>query len=302
MKSILSSFLKIFVPALTGFGMVLSLNLISCNNIKKKAFDPPLGVCTSIKNAEMLASHGYNYIEEGVRSFLVPDKDEETFLENLAIAENSPVPIKACNSFLPGTMKSVGHEAVHDEILQYSRTAFRRAQQAGIGIIVFGSGASRNIPEGFSYEEASDQFVSLLKQMAPVAGEYNVIIVLEPLRSGETNFINTVAKGGDIVREVGHPNFMLLADIYHMLMEDEGPESIIENADLLTHVHIAEKEGRSIPGTHGEDFTPYFKALKEAGYKGGISIEGRWQNLEEQAPVAIETLKNQIKGMELGRR
>lgn len=277
---------------ISGFVILLMLN--SCDSVKKKEFKLSFGVCTSVKNAEMLDSAGFNYIEENVRSFLVPDKDEETFLKNLALSTSASLPVIACNGFLPGEMKSVGPDAVHPEILQFARTAFRRAQQAGIGIIVFGSGGSRSIPEGFSHEKAREQFVSLLKQMAPIAGDYNVTIVLEPLRRGETNFINTVAEGAVFVREVGHPNFMLLADFYHMLMEDESPESIVNNADIIKHVHIAEKEGRAVPGTHGEDLTPYFKALKEAKYDGGISIEGRWTDMQAQASTAIQTMKEQI--------
>lgn len=292
MKSKRREFLKTLL--LAGTGLAISSKLISCRLTKKKVFMPEIGVCTSVKNAEMLATLGYDYIEEGVRRFLVPDKEEEVFLENLALASNAPIPVKACNSFLPGKLKSVGPDAVHTQILEFARTAFRRAQKAGVEIIVFGSGGSRNIPDGFSHEEAAGQFISLLKQMAPIAGEYNVTIAFEPLRSGETNFINTVTEGAGIVRKVNHPNFRLLADIYHMLMEDEGPESIINNADLLDHVHIAEKEGRSIPGTHGEDFTPYFEALKKADYQGRISIEGRWKDMDAQAPVAIETLKKQM--------
>ncbi len=285
-------FLRMMV--VSGAAVAISPKLLSCTSPEKVVYNPPIGVCTGVNNAEILASAGYDYIEAGVRNFLVPDKDESVFLENLVLAQNAPIPVKACNSFLPGEMKSVGPETHHPEILEFSRTAFRRAKQAGIEIIVFGSGGSRNIPEGFSHEEATAQFVSLLKQMAPIAGEYNVVVVLEPLRSGETNFINTVAEGAVIVEKVGHPNFRLLADIYHMLMEDESPESIINHAHLLKHMHIAEKEGRAVPGTHGEDFTPYFDAMRKAGYPGMISIEGRWENLEEQAPSAIAIMKQQM--------
>jgi sugar phosphate isomerase/epimerase len=292
MKSKRREFLKIMM--LAGTGIAVSPKLISCTSGRTEAYMPKIGVCTGVDNAEMLAQMGYDYIEEGVRSFLAPHQDEEVFLKNLDKASKSPIPVLACNSFLPGDMKSVGPNTVHPQILEYSRTAFRRAQKAGVEIIVFGSGGSRSIPEGFSKEEATNQFISLLKQMAPIAGEYNVTIVLEPLRSGETNFINTVAEGAVLVRKVGHPNFRLLADIYHMLMEDEGPESIIDHASLLDHMHIAEKEGRSIPGTHGEDFTPYFEAMRKAGYKGRISIEGNWKSMEAQAPVALDVMKRQM--------
>jgi sugar phosphate isomerase/epimerase len=79
-----------------------------------------------------------------------------------------------------------------------------------------------------------------------------------------------------------------------MMMENEGPESLIKYGRFLNHIHIAEKEERAAPGVHGEDFTPYLKALKHAGYEGSISIECHWDNLETQAEIALITLKKQL--------
>ncbi|MPM52974.1 hypothetical protein SDC9_99738 [bioreactor metagenome] len=87
---------------------------------------------------------------------------------------------------------------------------------------------------------------------------------------------------------------MLLADLYHMKMDDESPESIVKYGKLIKHVHIAEKEDRAVPGTYNEDFRPYFNALKKTGYKGKISIEARWKDFNTQIPVAIETIKTQL--------
>jgi sugar phosphate isomerase/epimerase len=257
-------------------------------------FKPELGVCTSLANAEMLSTHGFSYIEESVGGFLMPLKSEEEFNERLELALQLPIPIKACNSFIPGNLKSVGPDAVHDEILKYVETAFRRAQKAGIEVIVFGSGGSRSIPDGFSREEARKQFIELGKAMGPVAARYNVVVALEPLNTSEVNFINSVTEGGKIIEEIDHPNFMLLADIFHMMKENEGPESIIEYGHLIKHVHVAELEGRSAPGTHNEDLSPYYDALKQINYQGRISIEGRWENMEMQAPKAIKTIRQQL--------
>ena len=242
----------------------------------------------------MLAALGYTFIEESVGNLLVPAKSEEEFKEIYSKAKQSPLPIRACNSFIPGSMKSVGPNAVHPEILVYMETALRRAQRIGVEYIVFGSGGSRSIPEGFPREEARAQFIDLLRNMAPIAAKYNVVVVLEPLNQRETNFINSVSEGGEIVEEVGHPNFRLLADIYHMMMDDEGPESIIKYGHLIHHTHIAEKEGRAAPGTHNEDFTAYFEALKKIGYKGMMAIECRWENMETQAGKALQTMRKQL--------
>ncbi|MFW5756044.1 MAG: sugar phosphate isomerase/epimerase family protein [Tangfeifania sp.] len=272
----------------------ISVNNFSCSPPKPDTFLSEIGVCTSVSNADMLAAHGYTFIEESVGRFLMPAKSEEEFNGMLQQAQNAAIPVKACNGFIPGNLKSVGPEAVHKEILEFMEIAFQRAQKAGVEYIVFGSGGSRAVPEGFSKEEALRQFTDLCSNMAPIAAKYDVVVVLEPLNSKECNFINSVTEGGEIVEEVNHPNFRLLADIYHMMMDGEGPESIEKYGHLIHHTHIAEKEGRAAPGTHNEDFTAYFRALKNVGYEGMMSIECRWEDLETQAPKAIEAMKIQL--------
>ncbi len=257
-----------------------------------------IGVCTQSSNLSMAEQSGASYVEESVRRFLVPTEPDSVFRHNLANVPGGNISIVACNSFLPGNLKSVGPNADHKTILAYADTAFRRAKEAGIKIVVFGSGGSRRIPEGFNPDTARTQFISLLGKLGPVAQKYDVVIVLEPLNSGETNFIHSVGEGASIVREVNHPNIRLLADIYHMLMEGESPDAIRRAGSLIHHCHIAEKEQRTPPGVHGEDFTEYFKALKEIGYMGKISIECRWEKIESRLFTAIRTLKEQMAGLE----
>jgi sugar phosphate isomerase/epimerase len=279
---------------LLGTGILASSKVSPAMSSFPVIFEPQLGVCTGVNDSTLLSTLGYSYIEEGVRTFLVPEKTDNEFMKNLVLAMQSTLPVKACNSFLPGEMKSVGPEADHAAILKYAETAFCRARKAGVEIIVFGSSGSRKIPEGFSRDESRSQFISLCSNMAPIADKYKITIVLEPLNSGECNFINSVAEGGEIVKAVDHPSFKLLADIYHMKVENENPGNIIKYGQFLRHVHIAEKEGRSAPGSHGEDFSPYFKALKSIGYKGCISVECKWLDLEKQAPLAIKTINKQL--------
>jgi sugar phosphate isomerase/epimerase len=253
-----------------------------------------IGISTSIANSSILATAGYSFVEENVRTFLVPDQPESVFEQKLALLKESKLPVEACNIFLPGSLKCVGPLALHEEILKYADTAFRRAHIAGVKIIVFGSGGARGIPEGFSTEEATQQFLSLCKQLAPVAMKHDITITLEPLNKKECNFINSLAEGAEVVQEVNHTNFRLLADIYHMIMENESPASILKYGHLLSHTHIAEKNGRSAPGVNNEDFTPYFRALKDVSYEGRIAIECTWQNIEVQASKSFSAMRSQI--------
>ena len=253
-----------------------------------------IGISTGIENNSILAAAGYSFVEENVRGFLVPSEADPVFEQKLALLKVSKLPVDACNSFLPGNLKCVGPAPDHEEILKFGESAFRRARMAGVKTIVFGSAGARTIPESFSRKEARLQFISICKQLAPLAQKYNVVISLEPLNTQECNFINSLSEGADIVQAVNHENFRLLADIYHMLKENESPASITKYGHLLYHTHIAEKTGRTAPGINNEDFTPYFKALKDVKYEGGMTIECSWKNLEEQAANALKFLRNQL--------
>jgi sugar phosphate isomerase/epimerase len=259
-----------------------------------KKFLDKIGISTGIANSAILAAAGYAFVEENARGFLIPTEDDAAFAKKLALIKDSKLPVEASNSFLPGNLKCVGPAPMHEEILKFGETSFRRAQMAGMKTIVFGSGGARAIPEGFSRDEARKQFISLCSKLAPIAKKYDVVLSLEPLNTKECNFVNSVAEGGEIVKEVNHKNFRLLADIYHMLMENESPDNITKYGHLLYHTHIAEKVGRTAPGVSNDDFRPYFKALRDVNYKGRMAIECSWKNLGEQAAPALKAMRTQL--------
>jgi sugar phosphate isomerase/epimerase len=173
----------------------------------------------------------------------------------------------------------------------------KRAQQIGVLIFVLGSGRARQTPDDYETEKATAQFVDLCRQIALLGEKYGVVVVIEPLRKQETNFINTVRQGTEIARAVNHPNLRVLADFYHMACEDEDAQAIVEAGSLLYHCHIAEKDERTAPGVKGDDFTPYFKALKEIKYQGKISLECSWKNFEEEIIPAVAEMKRQIRSI-----
>jgi sugar phosphate isomerase/epimerase len=282
------------VLILGSFCLLSATGLAGPDPADHRDFAPKIGVCTSLNNAGLLRQSGADYIEVGVRWSLVPDKPNAEFDANREAAKACPLPILAANGFLPGLLKCVGPDADHDAVLAYAQTAFERAKQVGIKHIVFGSSGARAIPDGFDRSRAVHQFVALLMKMAPLAAANDVVVVIEPLNSGECNFINTVPEGARIVEAVGHPNVRLLADIYHMLRMDESPEHIRDAGRLIRHVHIAEKEERTPPGVRADDFTGYLQALRDIGYSGRISIECRWNDMLQQLPPAIQTLREQV--------
>ena len=277
-------------------GLVALVSLTGCKKPEPFRLDERIGVC-GLNRAEVAVASGMAYLEANVSSFLVPEDSDEAFAAQRAKADSLGLPIETANGFFPRDILVVGPDADLERALRYSETAIRRASEAGLEILVLGSSRSRSIPEGFSREEAEEQFLSLLKGMAPAAEKYGVIVAIEPLQQSETNFINTVKEGAEMARRAGSPNIAVIADFYHMAREGEPATDIIGAADKLVHCHIAEVGNRTPPGVDGDDFTPYFKALKEIGYRGRVSIESRWDDVAAQMPVAVQVMKEQIQAI-----
>ncbi len=254
-----------------------------------------LGICTGIDSAGILQAAGGDYVEVNVQGFLKPRDDQATFQPNLDAVKAAPLPARAANGFIPGDLKSTGPAYDLDGLVAYAEVACARAKAVGIEHIVFGSSGSRKLPDGFSRNQAVEQFVEVLRAMGPIAAGHGVTIVIEPLREAEDNFINTVADGAEFVEAAGHPNIQLLADIYHMIENGESPQDLVKYGPMLRHVHVAEGGTRHYPGTAGDDFRPFFKALKQAGYAGRMSVEGKPANgIETDAGPAIAELRKQL--------
>lgn len=273
--------------------LLLSLSLFVNAKSYSQAI-PTLGVVESLDKDSILYAAGFRLIGETVGKMLSPALPEAAFEENLKKIKQTQCKLYLCNVLFPSSIKITGPEVDENRVLGYLDTVFYRAKRANVPLIVLGSGGSRRLPEGYKQEQAKTEFAQLCRKMAGVAKKHNITLVIESLNSTETNFLNTLEEAAEIVKNVNHPNFRLNADIYHMMKENEPPQHIIDARKYIVYVELAEKEKRTFPGVMGEDFRPYFKALKSIGYKGPIVIEGRTSNLSQEAPIAYENLTRQL--------
>lgn len=265
---------------------------LSAEEAGKRRLFSAMGIAAPLAQAETLKGQGAEFLTLGTGDFLVPDQSDEVFAANLAKLKAAALPMLACNGFIrPANLRCVGPEANHEEILKWAETAFRRLHEAGGRFMVFGSAGARKIPDGWSREKADEQFVDFLKKLGPIAEKQQVIVTVEQLQASECNYINRLAEGAALIRKAGHPNVRLLADLFHMAVMGDTPQDLKAAMDVVVHMEIAEKVGRTYPGTQGDDFRPYFKVLRESGYQGAISIEGKGD--PGNSAKAFETIAGQ---------
>jgi sugar phosphate isomerase/epimerase len=254
-----------------------------------------LGLYVDIDNGSILPNDEFAFIEENVQTLLVPEQDDAVFQQRLAKVRALEKPVYAANRFIPADLKVTGPSVDVDRLRRWSETTFARAEQVGLKILVWGSGAARKVPEGWAMTDARDQFLCAARMVAPIAERHGVTIVIEPVCRHDSNFIMSLADGADIVNTLGHPAVRLLADFWHMHHENEPATEIEKCGSILEHVHLSEWGlDRAEPGRRGDDFGPYLQCLKNIGYDKGLVIESNWIDVAKETRSGLADLKRQM--------
>jgi sugar phosphate isomerase/epimerase len=139
---------------------------------------------------------------------------------------------------------------------------------------VFGSNTARRIPPGWSKPRADEQFIALLKSMAPLARRHRILVCVEMQRVSECNYLNSIEDVVQVVEPVAHPNVCVLADLFHMRVSGDTPRQLAAAMPWVGLVELAEKDNRTLPGVAGDDFRPYFAELARANFSGLADLEG----------------------------
>lgn len=235
---------------------------------------------------------GADYVEFGVGATL-PEGSEADWDALHSAVSNQSLRVEAFNSFIPGHHRITGPNVNLQRVLDYCRTALPRCKALGGEVVVLGSAGARKVPEGWSHDEARQQFVEFCRELNPIADEAGITIALEPLNTREDNFLLSVGNGAQLVDEIGLPRIQLLADLYHMAEENEPLQNVAQAGTRLKHTHLADI-GRVAPGfaSEGEeDFIGFFRALRTAGYDVRCSFEGRFDDMSTQAKPALALMK-----------
>jgi D-psicose/D-tagatose/L-ribulose 3-epimerase len=248
------------------------------------------GVCTGPENAEICSNAGADFLEAHVQNFLRP---ADPLWVKPFEPQAAPLPIPAYNCLFPADLKITGPNADLLRIKAYAARAFKRAKEMNSSVLVFGSGGARNIPDGWPRERGEEQLIEAMRLLGPMARAVSLTIALEPLHSGESNLLNCIPVGMDYLRRARTAGLTILADFYHMALEEEPASVLDETARLLSHVHVAEPQGRIAPRPGGTNLRPFFAKLKAIGYDKRISLECSWEDLKTQLRPTLDFLRSE---------
>ena len=237
-----------------------------------------IGVCSNYDRWGIVAAAGYDYVEG---NFLkVATASDEEFEEMKKTLDAAGIKMEATNGFFSGKLFSIyskeDFEAVKETVRAYCEVGFSRGALLGQKVAVIGSSGARNIREGYSKEEAEEQFCEVLRICGEVGAKYGIAVTVEALNPQETNFIHTFADGLDIIKKTNHPNVKAMIDFYHHAQNGEPLETLDGTEGLLVHAHLARADRETPLPEDAAEVDPKIAYLKKVGYNARISLESRY--------------------------
>ena len=115
-------------------------------------------------------------------------------------------------------------------------------------------------------------------------------LLSNPLNSSETNLINSIAEAVQYADEIAQPEIRVLVDFYHLMVEGESFDQIVNAGDRIAHVHVADTD-RLYPGSGKYDYQGFAQSLAEAGYDKRISVECNFRDFDREVPQSVRFLR-----------
>jgi sugar phosphate isomerase/epimerase len=115
--------------------------------------------------------------------------------------------------------------------------------------------------------------IESVREVGEYAGSLGVDLSLECWNRYGTYMLNRLDEGVRMWRETALENGGVMADTFHMNVEERSiPAAIRSTGDLLNHVHLADSN-RLAPGLGHTDFEEILRALVEVDYDGYLAFE-----------------------------
>ncbi|MDI2113833.1 TIM barrel protein [Commensalibacter nepenthis] len=122
-------------------------------------------------------------------------------------------------------------------------------------------------------KEENMLLVESTKQICTMAQQAGIDVVFEVLNRYESYQICTLKEGLNLIEHVKAPNLKILADAYHMNIEEADPATSLREVGQHLGLYHAADSNRGAIGEGHTDFKSQIMALNDIHYQGPIIFE-----------------------------
>ncbi len=218
--------------------------------------------------AHRLSKLGYDGIELAGEPSSYNASDLEPVLDRHGLALTS-----ICGIYTPTRDISHPDRSTRDSGVRYITSCAALAGALGASVVIVVPTAVGRVAPLSTPDEEWRWAVTSLREAADGAAQHDVRLVIESLNRYETYLVNSLSAAARMASEVDRPNVGLMADLFHMNIEEPDIATTIRDArNLVWHVHLADSNRRP-PGLGHTDFTAAVDALTNIGYSGYLTME-----------------------------
>lgn len=190
-----------------------------------------------------------------------------------ALDENGILASSIVSIYTPERDLVSSNASIRANTVKYIKGNVDHAVALGAKIVTLTPTACMKIKAEVDIKQEWAWAVEGASEAAAYAHDHGVRIAVEPWNRYETYLINRIQQSIDFCDEVDLPGIGVMADTFHMSIEDSDLPGAIRNAGKrLAHVHFADSN-RAAPGRGHLDFVPIVEAIRDVDYQGVCSFE-----------------------------
>ncbi len=195
-----------------------------------------------------------------------------------AALSNAGLEAIVCGVFGPDRNLSSADAAIRSSADQYLRWCIDAAAALGSPVVtgpMYSAVGKARLETAAERAAEWQRAVAGLRQVCAYAAPRGVSLAFEPLNRFETDMVNVVAQGLQLIDDVGSPHLGLHLDTFHMHLEEKDSGAAIHaaaNAGRLFHLHACEND-RGVPGSGQVRWQEIAAPLQQTHYNGAVVIE-----------------------------
>lgn len=192
------------------------------------------------------------------------------------LEETGLKPISVCGTFNTEN-RAFNHvdPFLRDQAINYGKKLVDMAVYMGTDKVLLVPSMVNRLTYFADRQTDRNHAVKAIREVAQYAKERGIRLMLECVNKYEVNLVYSLKDGIDLANEIGTGNIGLVADTFHMQLEEkDGIGNAIrkDGKGYILHQHLGDNN-REVPGKGCMDFKEICLALRDIDYGGAVSFE-----------------------------
>ena len=244
-------------------------------------WESPFSTEAHLYLCQKVAQMGFDLLEVAVEDLALVD-----VAALKQAAREAGVGIIVCGAFGPDRNLSSVDTAVQQNAEDYLQWCIEAAAELESPLVagpIYSAVGKPRLETAVARQKEWERAVTGLQKWGDYAEKHGIKLAFEPLNRFETDMVNIVQQGLDLIEQVGSTAVGLHLDTFHMHLEEKDSAAAIRQAgSRIFHVHACEND-RGVPGTGQVNWPGVAQALKDVNYQGAVVIESFTPNVQSIA-------------------